>query len=112
MTTEAKQRIINAMILLNKYKISDIAKAAHVSNRDVKFVKLPPLPKITKNGNIGNIKKKKREKTWTFTFNRTEMVFYKEMFDSEQSKWKNRSPMRCILIQIQRDKLGVDNLGT
>ena len=110
MTTEAKQRIINDMLALKKYRIADIALAAHVSNRDVKYVKLPPLPNNTKHGNIGNIKRKPREKTWTFTFNRTEMEFYKELFNSFHSKWKNRSKIKVNLCQIQRDKLGVDNL--
>ena len=110
MTSEAKQRIINDMLALDKYKKKDIAKAAHVSLRDVKFVKLPPLPKITKNGNTGNITRKPREKTWTFTFNRTEMLFYKELFNSFQSKWQNRSQMRVDLCLIQREKLGVDKI--
>jgi len=112
MTSEAKQRIINDMLALDKYTISAIAKAAHVSNRDVKFVKLPPITKITRDGNNGNIKPKiPRETTWTFTFNKVEMLFFRFMMDSFQSQYKIKSPLRCEICQAQREKMGVDRIG-
>ena len=112
MTSETKQRIINDMLALDKYKKTDIAKAAHVSLRDVKFVKLPPITKITRDGNNGNIiKTGLKTHTYHFSLVKEQMIILKRMFESEESKWKNKSRLGYDLVIALRETMGVDRIG-